>query len=279
MASSFRSPISETPTVTKNLIIINAIMLLATMVLEPRGINLTHYLALYYPQSENFHIWQLVTHMFMHANLAHLFFNMFALWMFGRVLETVWGPKRFLIFYFVTGLGAAALHTFVNYLEIHPLVDAVTAFTNTPSAELFSSFVNKYQGSLKDMGYNNLPGIVDFAQSWLENPKSPSFESDAVAFMQQFLDMRMNIPTVGASGAVYGVLLGFGMLFPNTQLMLLIPPIPIKAKWMVIAYGALELILGLSMRGSNIAHFAHLGGMIFGFFLIRYWNKTGKSFY
>jgi membrane associated rhomboid family serine protease len=279
MASSFRSPISETPTVTKNLIIINAIMLLATMVLEPRGINLTHYLALYYPQSENFHIWQLVTHMFMHANLAHLFFNMFALWMFGRVLETVWGPKRFLIFYFVTGLGAAALHTFVNYLEIHPLVDAVTAFTNTPSAELFSSFVNKYQGSLKDMGYNNLPGIVDFAQSWLENPKSPSFESDAVAFMQQFLDMRMNIPTVGASGAVYGVLLGFGMLFPNTQLMLLFPPIPIKAKWMVIAYGALELILGLSMRGSNIAHFAHLGGMIFGFFLIRYWNKTGKSFY
>lgn len=278
MASAFGSQISETPTVTKNLIIINAILLLATVVLEPKGINLTHYLALYYPGSENFHYYQFITHMFMHGGWTHLFFNMFALWMFGRVLETVWGPKRFLIFYFITGLGAAALHTFVNYLEIHPIVNAVTAFTNTPSADLFSSFVNKYQGSIKDMGFN-LPGIIDFATSWLDNPKSSSFESEAVAFMQQFIDVKMNIPTVGASGAVYGVLLGFGMLFPNTQLMLLFPPIPIKAKWMVIAYGVLELVLGLSMRGSNIAHFAHLGGMIFGFILIRYWNKTKNSFY
>jgi membrane associated rhomboid family serine protease len=214
----------------------------------------------------------------MHGSLPHLFFNMFALWMFGRVLESVWGPRRFLVFYFVTGLGAAALHTFVNYLEINPIAHAVTAFSNTPSPELFSAFVNKYQASIKDMGFN-LPGIIDFASSWLDNPKSTSFEPEAVAFMQQFVDVKMNIPTVGASGAVYGVLLGFGMLFPNTQLMLLFPPIPIKAKWMVLGYGVLELVLGFSMRGSNIAHFAHLGGMIFGFFLIKYWNKNTKSFY
>lgn len=278
MASAFQSQVSETPTVTKNLIIINAILLLAKYVLEQRGINLTQYLALYYPGSSNFHFYQFITHMFMHGGFGHLFFNMFALWMFGRVLETVWGPKRFLIFYFVTGLGAAALHTFVNYLEINPIVDAVTAFTNTPSADLFSAFVNKNQGAIKDMGFN-LPGIIDFATSWLSNPSSSSFEGEAIGFMQQFVNLKMNIPTVGASGAVYGVLLGFGMLFPNTQLMLLFPPIPIKAKYMVIAYGALELGLGLWMPGSNIAHFAHLGGMIFGFFLIQYWNKTKKSFY
>jgi membrane associated rhomboid family serine protease len=278
MRPTFRSPIPQTPTVTKNLIIINAILLLATYVLEPRGLNLTHYLALYYPQSENFHIYQLVTHMFMHGSLTHLFFNMFALWMFGRVLESVWGPRRFLIFYFVTGLGAAALHTFVNFLEINPIVNAVTAFSNTPSPELFSAFVNKHQGMIKDLGFN-LPGIIDFASSWLDKPNSTSFEPEAVAFMKQFLEIKMNIPTVGASGAVYGVLLGFGMLFPNTQLMLLFPPIPIKAKYMVMAYGALELVLGLSMPGSNIAHFAHLGGMLFGFFLIKYWNKTTNTFY
>jgi membrane associated rhomboid family serine protease len=278
MKPTFRSPIPQIPPVTKNLIIINAILLFATYVLEPRGINLTHYLALYYPQSENFHFYQLITHMFMHGSWTHLFFNMFALWMFGRVLESVWGPRRFLIFYFVTGLGAAALHTFVNFLEINPIVHAVTAFSNTPSPELFSTFVSKYQGSIKDMGFN-LPAIRDFATSWLDKPNSTSFEQEAVAFMKQFIDVKMNIPTVGASGAVYGVLLGFGMLFPNTQLMLLFPPIPIKAKYMVMAYGALELVLGLSMPGSNIAHFAHLGGMLFGFFLIKYWNKTTNTFY
>jgi membrane associated rhomboid family serine protease len=278
MKPNFRSPIPQIPPVTKNLIIINCILLLATYVLEPRGLNLTHYLALYYPQSENFHFYQFITHMFMHGSWTHLFFNMFALWMFGRVLESVWGPRRFLIFYIVTGLGAAALHTFVNYLEISPIVKAVTAFSNTPSPELFSAFVNKYQGLIKNLGFN-LPAILDFATSWLDKPTSTSFEPEAVAFMKQLVDVKINIPTIGASGAVYGVLLGFGMLFPNTQLMLLFPPIPIKAKYMVIAYGVLELVLGLSMPGSNIAHFAHLGGMIFGFFLIKYWNKTTNTFY
>lgn len=253
-------------------------MLLATYVLQRSGIDLTKNLALYYPQSENFRIYQLITHMFMHGGITHLFFNMFALWMFGRVLESVWGPKRFLIFYFVTGIGAALLHTFVNYIEIAPIAKAVTAFTNTPSADLFSSFINGHQGLIKDLRFD-LPQIIDFAASWLDNPSSESYEAEAVAFMNQLVNIKMNIPTVGASGAVYGVLLGFGMLFPNTQLMLLFPPIPIKAKYMVIAYGAIELVLGLSMPGSNVAHFAHLGGMLFGFFMIKYWNKNTKTFF
>ncbi len=278
MNSNYRSSFSQMPPITKNLIIINVIMLLATYVLQRTNIDLTKSLALYYPQSENFRIYQFITHMFMHGGITHLFFNMFALWMFGRILESVWGPKRFLIFYFVTGIGAALLHSFVNYLEIAPIAKAVTAFTNTPSADLFSSFVNGHQGIIKDLRFD-LPQIIDFAASWLDNPSSESYESEAVAFMNQLVSIKMNIPTVGASGAVYGVLLGFGMLFPNTQLMLLFPPIPIKAKYMVIAYGVIELVLGLSMPGSNVAHFAHLGGMLFGFFMIKYWNKNTRTFY
>jgi membrane associated rhomboid family serine protease len=278
MTPTYRSSFNQTPPVTKNLIIINGLLLLATYVLEPRGINLTRILGLHYPASEHFHFYQFISHMFMHGGFTHILFNMFALWMFGRVLESVWGPRRFLIFYFVTGVGAALLHTFVNYLEINPVMNAVTAFSNTPSADLFSSFVNKNQTLIKNLGFS-LPKIIDFATSWLDNPSSAIYEQEAIAFMNQLVTIKVNIPTVGASGAVFGVLLGFGMLFPNTQLMLLFPPIPIKAKYMVIAYGVIELILGFSMPGSSIAHFAHLGGMIFGFFLIKYWNKTTHTFY
>lgn len=244
---NYRSGFSAIPPVVKNLIIINALMLLATAVLERRGIDLSNILGLHYFGSTDFRPYQLVSHLFMHANIMHLVFNMFALWMFGRVLESVWGPKRFFVYYFVTGLGAAALHSLANYIEYQMLVSKMT------------------------------PDMIDIVM-----------QQGHDAFMQgkNFSDPLMgklnaliNMPTVGASGAVYGVLLGFGMLFPNTELMLLFPPIPIKAKYMVIGYGALELFLGFSPWASNIAHFAHLGGMIFGFFLIKYWNKNSRSFY
>lgn len=273
-----RSPFAQIPQVTKNLIIINALVYFATYLLQTRGIDLTRVLGLYYPASEYFRPFQFVTHMFMHGGIGHLFFNMFALYMFGRVLESVWGPKRFLIFYFVTGLGAAALHSFVNYLEIAPMAKAVTAFSNTPTPELFSTFINKYQSVIQSMGFSKA-SVMEFAAQWHDHPASLSHENEAISFMSKLVNARMNIPTVGASGAVFGVLLGFGMLFPNTQLMLLFPPIPIKAKYFVIGYGALELILGLSMPGSNVAHFAHLGGMIFGFMLIKYWNSNRTNFY
>jgi membrane associated rhomboid family serine protease len=273
----YRSPLAQIPPVTKNLIIINAIMLLATWILKNMNISLVANLALFYPTSEFFRPYQFVSHMFMHGDIMHLFFNMFALFMFGRYLESVWGPKRFLIFYFVTGIGAAALHTFVNYIEISPMADAITAFSNTPSPELFSSFVNKYSSLIKSV--YDIGAVRDLAFDWLNNSSSTLYEAKALEIMQTVQTVRLNIPTVGASGAVYGVLLGFGMLFPNTQLMLIFPPIPIKAKYMVIAYGVLELTLGLSMPGSSIAHFAHLGGMLFGFILIKIWNKTTTTFY
>ena len=242
-----RSGFNAIPPVVKNLIIINIIMLLATYILSMRGIDLTSILGLRYFQSPEFRPYQLVTHMFMHGGFTHLLFNMFALWMFGRVLEGVWGPKRFFIYYFVTGLGAAVLHTFVNFLEFQSVASKMTPeavqMVMTQGTEIFNQGKNF---------------------------------SDPTAGK---LNLLLNIPTVGASGAVFGILLGFGMLFPNTQLMLLFPPIPIKAKYFVMGYGAIELYLGLTQSGSNIAHFAHLGGMLFGFFMIRYWNKNTKHFY
>ena len=245
--SDYRPVSLNIPPVVKNLIIINVIMLFVTWVLELRGIHLSSILGLHFILSPRFEPYQLVTHMFMHGGIMHLFFNMFALYMFGRVLESVWGPKRFFIFYFVTGLGAAVLHMAVLYLDYLNV-------TSQMSAEQIAI--------VKDQGYEIFSQGKNYTNELMGK-----------------LNELMCIPTVGASGAVFGVLLGFGMLFPNTQLMLLFPPIPIKAKYFVIGYGVLELYLGISQPGSNIAHFAHLGGMLFGFLLIRYWNKHGSSFY
>jgi len=168
------------------------------------------------------------------------------LYMFGRVLESVWGPKRFLLFYLVTGIGAAVIHSAVNFIEYY----SVTSKLSVDEIEY-----------VKEIGY----GI------WAEGK---NFSNELPAK----LNLLLNTPTVGASGAVFGILLGFGMLFPNTQLMLLFPPIPIKAKYFVIGYGVIELFLGIK-GGGNVAHFAHLGGMIFGYFMIKYWNKTLNRFY
>ncbi|GAB1453333.1 rhomboid family intramembrane serine protease [Draconibacterium sp.] len=244
---NYRDGFNSIPPVVKNLIIVNVLMLLATFVLERVGIDLYKYLGLYFPLSENFRLHQIFTHMFMHGGLTHLFFNMFALYMFGRVLESVWGPKRFLTFYLVTGIGAATLHTFVNFIEYNH-----TAAQISPEQVAY----------VKEVGYGLWAEGKNFSDPLLGK-----------------LNIALNTPTVGASGAVFGILLGFGMLFPNTQLMLLFPPIPIKAKYFVMGYGAIELYLGFSNSGGNVAHFAHLGGMLFGYFMIKYWNKNSKRFY
>lgn len=209
------------PHVVKNLLILNVLMFVATLVAESYGVDLTGKFGLFYVGSDYFHPYQFVTHMFMHGSFLHIFSNMFALWMFGSRLENLWGPKRFLFFYFFCGLGAAAMHSLVTYGEINYLASQEEA-------------------------------------------------------------MRMwNIPTVGASGAVFGVLLAFGMVFPNTQLMLLFPPIPIRAKFFVFFYALFELYAGISSfhGGSNIAHFAHLGGMLFGYILLKIWSRQRSNFY
>lgn len=236
------------PPVVKNIIMISVVMLLAYYaVYYMFGFDLNRYLGLYFPRSDNFMPVQILTYMFLHGGIWHLFFNMYALYIFGQVLENVWGSKRFLTYYLVCGLGAAFIHEGVIALEYNKLV--------------------------KMLSPDQLQQVINEGSSLLLSGKVYSNR-----YMQD-LQILLNTPTVGASGAVFGILLAFGMLFPNTQLMLLIPPIPIKAKWFVLLYGVLELYLAISQPGSNIAHAAHLGGMFFGFLLIKYWQKTTNTLY
>lgn len=211
--------ISQIPTVTKNLVAINILMFIATLVNE--NFMVANF-AMFYPASPFFKPWQILTHMFMHGGFWHIFFNMYSLLMFGSILERSLGPKKFLIFYFVTGLGAVALHTGVEWMQ----------------AKVFIA-----------------NGIAQAYQQLLVTP------------------------TLGASGAIYGVLIGFAMLYPQARLMLIFPPIPVKAKWLVIIFVAIELFLGINGFQVGVAHFAHLGGMLFGWLLIRWWRKQGKLYY
>jgi membrane associated rhomboid family serine protease len=254
----------------KNLLIINVLLFVATYVLGAQfQFDLTRYLALYYPESEYFRPYQFVTHMFMHGGPAHIFFNMYALWMFGTAVENVWGGKRFLFYYLFCGLGAAALHTLVNYFIFSGMAADIAAFNNTPSPELFKQFVESHKDSFNQ-------NVYDFINQWTLSPGDSGYTATALENMHRVYQSTINIPTVGASGAIFGILLAFGMMYPNAQLMFIFPPIPMKAKWMVIGYGALELILGFSQPGSNIAHFAHVGGMLFGFILIKYWMAQSR---
>lgn len=267
------SPFGNIPPIIKNLLIINVLVFVADYVLQGMGIDLTRLLALHNVQSPHFKPFQFVTHMFMHGSITHIFFNMFALFMFGKMLEMVWGQKRFLIYYFVTGLGAAVLHSAVNYYSLASLQADVTAFANTPSPELLLSFIREHLP-------NASAGVSEFINSYSMSPNNAAYIQEAIELTKKVYELHLNVPTVGASGAVFGVLLAFGMLFPNTQLMLLFPPIPIKAKYFVIGYGAIELFAVIMPRsGDNIAHFAHLGGMIFGYFLIKYWSSKGIGKY
>ena len=229
---------SELHEVVKNLLILNGLFFLATVSLNNLGIDLVKILGLHQFQSPDFRPHQLITHLFMHGNFTHLFFNMFALWMFGKILENVWGSKRFLIYYMITGIGAASIHLLISQYQIISIS-------------------------------NQIPEMVNLAIEGRYNPSIP---------ISKKLTQLIITPTVGASGAVFGLLLAFGMLFPNALLYLYFA-IPIKAKYFVIGYGLIELYAGISNNpADNVAHFAHLGGMIFGFFLIKYWKNDMTTF-
>ncbi len=219
--------------VTLNLIIINVLFFLATFVLGRMGVDLDSLLGMHYWEADSFHPWQMITYMFMHANLSHIFFNMFSLYMFGRLLEMVWGGGRYLLYYLVTGVGAAITQQLAWMWQISGQIDQLNL--QNPGLDLtHGAFIEYYP------------------------------------YLDQFI-------TVGASGAIFGVLLAFGMMFPNAELMLLFPPIPLKAKWLVIGYGVVELVAGVAgTTGDNVAHFAHLGGMLFGFLLIMMWRHNRR---
>jgi membrane associated rhomboid family serine protease len=236
------------PPVVKNIIYINILMLLAYYAAgSVFQIDLNRVLGLYFVKSDQFEPYQMLTHMFMHGGIMHLVFNMFALYMFGQILEQVWGPKRFLIYYFVTGLGAMLIHESVLAFQYHKVISSVS------------------------------PEVL---QDVLDNGLKYTLEQKAyVDPLARELQSILYTPTVGASGAVFGVLLAFGVLFPNTQLMLLFPPIPIRAKYFVAGYAAIELYLAVTQPGSSIAHAAHIGGMLFGYILLRIWRKRTNTLY
>lgn len=269
------SGFSYLPMVVKNLLIINGLFFLATVVFENVfHVELAENLGLYVIGTEHFRPFQFVSHLFMHGGFMHLFSNMFALWMFGTALENVWGPKRFLVYYIVTGLGAAALHSAIGYYEVSSLQHAVDTYVADPSLSNFQTFV------FNDVPTNFKSTFVQLIDAWsVIGANDEAYVKNSVSLAQQLYQVKANVPTVGASGAVFGVLLAFGMTFPNSLIYVFFA-IPIKAKYFVALYGLFELYNGIANNpGDNVAHFAHLGGMVFGFFLIRYWNKNRHRFY
>ncbi|MDP1726495.1 MAG: rhomboid family intramembrane serine protease [Bacteroidota bacterium] len=266
------SGFSNMPTVVKNLLIINALCFFAHYVLVQTGkADINHILGLYYPESKLFKPYQILTHVFMHGDFWHLFFNMFSLWMFGSKLESYWGPKRFFIYYFVTAFGAAALYLGINAIEINKIKSAIEVFAQNPDYDSFYLLIQK------DNLYANASQIADFLAAWNLDKTNPLYVNDAKQIAQMMLESKMSVPVVGASGAVFGLLLGFGLLFPNTELLIMFIPVPVKAKYVVIGLGLWELYSGLRNNpADNIAHFAHLGGMLFGYILIKYWNQTNR---
>jgi len=270
------------PPVVKNLLIINGLFFLAALGFGAAfKFDLNNVLGLHYIGAEDFSPYQYVTYMFMHStqNFSHILFNMFALWMFGNALENVWGSKRFLTYYIITGLGAGIVYTFWIHFQLAPTLHQIDLFLNNPSIPAFVEFRNSdfFQIGSYDIQNNFNAFASEYNRLIANNPTQALQES--IRFMEQYRVDFLNAHTViGASGAVFGILLAFGMLFPNSIIYLYFA-IPIKAKWFVILYGAFELYSGISNNpNDNVAHFAHLGGMVFGFLLITYWKKKGRLY-
>lgn len=212
------------PPVTKNLLIINCLVFFAGFVMP----WLSDFGGLHFFLASDFNLFQLLSYQFLHGGFTHLFFNMFALWMFGRIMESVWGPKKFLFYYLSCGVGAGLIQEIAQFFQFYYIIQS-----QMPDVSLVDLFAIGEQQSHALNGWT----------------------------------------TIGASGSVYGILLAFGMTFPNERMFIFPLPVPVKAKWFVIGYAVIELVLAYSSSGDGVAHMAHLGGMLFGFFMIRYWNK------
>lgn len=261
------------PTVVKNLLIINGLFFLAKIVLASK-FDLDAIFGLHYFAASDFHVWQIITYMFMHGDFGHLFFNMFALWMFGASVENAWGERRFLCYYLITGIGAAMIHYLIIYFQIHSSLALIDAFLAAPSVDTFSQLAN--------VDRINQAAI---AQNLLYLQAHPSAVMEFVPQMEEFRETFLNsFNIIGASGSVFGLLLAFGMMYPNAEIYVYFL-LPIKAKWFVVIYGALELLYGVLGSADGVAHFAHLGGMLFGFLLIMAWrhydgnNGTGGHWF
>ncbi len=265
------------PPIVKNIIIINSLMALLQFVLVKWNIDLADYLGLHYWRSPLYKPWQLLTHLFMHGSaysvdvtIMHLFSNMFALWMFGSILENLWGPRRFLIFYLLCGVGAALLHLGVLGYEFHVFESAFSNYQENPVLDKYILFIQQH----------NLDHMASFQRlqlMWQADPSCIRCSPISIELIHQYYGLAINEATVGASGAVFGILFAFGYLFPNTLLYIYFL-VPIKAKYVVGAYAIWELYEGVrNSAGDNIAHFAHLGGMLVAFIILKIWNRNMRN--
>ena len=254
--------LNSIPPIVKNLIAINIVLWLASLVTPSffsrwgLNIDLTDILGMHYWASAKFNPAQLVTYMFMHGGFNHIFFNMFGLYMFGGVLEQMWGAKRFLFYYLITGIGAGIIQQLFWTVEYHSVITAISEAISTNSGEILLPF-------------------QDILGRYFSMSNLATFDATALLELKRmFLDMPI---TVGASGSIFGLLLAFGWLFPEAKLMLIFFPVPIKARIFVLIYGVVELFMGVAQfSGDSVAHFAHLGGMLFGAFLILFWKKKNR---
>lgn len=260
--------LSITPAV-RNLLILNVLFFLISSYLPV----ISERFALWSTLSPNFAPYQYVTYMFLHGGFSHLLGNMFGLFMFGPLLERMWGSQRFIFFYFFTGIGAGLLFSGIDYFENSQLRDAVAIYTQYPTPDGLVDLLSRHA---KDWYSANL----EFLNSFEENSKDSGYIQQSIFLVQKIYNQLISIPMVGASGAIFGILMAFGLLFPNTELFLLFFPFPIKAKYFVAIYGFYELYAGIkNVQSDNVAHFAHIGGMLFAYILLRYWKIHKSNFY
>ena len=259
---------SLTP-IVRNLLILNVVF----YIIDAFVINLTPGFALRSVLSPAFMPYQFVTYMFLHGSVGHIFSNMFGLIIFGPLLERVWGAQRFIIFYFVTGIGAGLLFSGIDYYENTQLQGAVQIYTQYPTPDGLVDFMSKHT-----KGYYQ--PMLEFLNKFEENPRNEVYIRESVGFVNNYYQQQVSIPMVGASGAIFGILMAFGLLFPNTELFLLFFPFPIKAKYFVAFYGLYELYAGIqNAQSDNVAHFAHIGGMLFAFILLKIWSTDRNKFF
>lgn len=269
-----------TPAVKTFLIFNLAVFVLSIAIHGFTGIDINEIFGLRYVGSSHFQVYQLVTYMFLHAYLGafgisfnHIFSNMFALFMFGPMLENFWGTKRFITYYMITGIGAGLISSGVTFYEKYQLQQAITSYVSDPTPSHMAQFL---RDNSNERIYSR---ALDFLNAFEEHKDDEGFISQSIYLVKSFYRPDAGV-TVGASGAVFGILIAFGLLFPNTELFLLFLPIPIKAKYLVSVYAIYELYAGVAKaEGDNVAHFAHIGGMVVGFFIVLYWNKKRDRFY
>jgi membrane associated rhomboid family serine protease len=258
----------NTPTVTQNLIIVNIFFFVATFILEKQGVDLGTILGAHYFNTPLFKPWQLITHAFMHADIFHIFMNMYVLFMFGSFLERLWGAQRFLKVYFLSAFGAILLYNIAGYFQVEALINLIKSNGNGEQLTMINNLLREFGKSQQ---------FFEEANRYLnENGGISSYEFSA---LNDYIGMSMT-PMVGASGAVFGLLAAFALLFPNTELQLLFPPIPVKAKYLIGGYFVLEIYSSFHQTaGDHVAHLAHVGGAIVGGIIVLIWKRNSSNFY